>query len=973
MFQSMSALLGAVSSGAGEAMPDPPMGVVPVLIGPFQALLTLLPAILMALGGLIVAMFRWSTVKKVGLLLWKKKIGTLITVGAIVGAVYGLKAIWPDTREEARQAEAVVVPWTMFRGGPERRGWVPGGEDPVEGEVNWAHTEDCKTYWSSPCVVGNRVYASSANKGAMKIDIGRIYCLDADNGAIVWKNRPRKYLATFSSPSVAGKYLVCGEGLHFTKNARVVCMDIEHDGRILWTYETKSHVESSPCIDLERGRVYIGAGDDGYYCFALDPKGGKADVLWHLEGDKYPDSETSPAAADGKVYAGLGIKGNAICCIDGKSGNEDWRIETPYPVFGPPTISGGRLYVAMGNGNFVETAEQVWAKEFQKLRSAGASAEKIAAEKERMKAVGEVWCVDLKTHDVLWKYEADRVVLGAVAVKGERLYFGSRDGNLYCVSTDGELITKWNSRAPILTSPAVAEEHVYVVNQSGVLFALDAETLEPTGWERQLGLSGMFLSSPCVARGHVYVGTDTEGLLCVGEPPAEGKIPVNAGRLGGPGRSGWDRTPLPVTASYAWRYPESGIKADQAPITAPAMVFEGALYVGLQTEDRTGLARLDLVEEEGKTVPMRRDSWFFGTSLPVGDTAASGGTVFAVTGAPGGTGRLLHALAADGLWKGSQADLEMLLTPLASENDKQDTAGLVKALAASGALRRDGETISLDVGRGKAALVEAVESHKLVRDLLPVFPIEPDGAVEYWKRPIADDASGRLLATEDTLYIFDRPDGLSAVHVRGDEAGRDRWTATLGRCMGSPVLTSDLLVVTTLDDGGALVALNPLTGAEVWRQPLPAEPTTGPVVQEDVLCVGSTVGVSAHSVLGGVALWHAPVGSVAGDLVCDRSRVACLTADGGLVLLDWVDGRELKRFSDVVPGVPPLMTRDAVLFCQAQSIQRFDFTRAADAKPRRWMLTSWMGRVTAPLVMFKSHVFVPTAKRGLVCARPKKG
>ena len=56
---------------------------------------------------------------------------------------------------------------------------------------------------------------------------------------------------------VAGRFLVCGEGLHYTLNARVFCMDVAR-GKILWTYETHGHVESTPCID--KGRVYVGAG-----------------------------------------------------------------------------------------------------------------------------------------------------------------------------------------------------------------------------------------------------------------------------------------------------------------------------------------------------------------------------------------------------------------------------------------------------------------------------------------------------------------------------------------------------------------------------------------------------------------------------------------------------------------------------------------------------------------------------------------
>ena len=72
-----------------------------------------------------------------------------------------------------------------------------------------------KTFFASPAVVGNRVYVSSADKGPLR-DRGAIYCLDADSGGLVWKAAPSGYVATFSSPVVAGQLpgLRRGAALH---------------------------------------------------------------------------------------------------------------------------------------------------------------------------------------------------------------------------------------------------------------------------------------------------------------------------------------------------------------------------------------------------------------------------------------------------------------------------------------------------------------------------------------------------------------------------------------------------------------------------------------------------------------------------------------------------------------------------------------------------------------------------------------
>ena len=91
------------------------------------------------------------------------------------------------------------------------------------------------------------------------------------------------------------------------------------------------------------GKVYVGAGDDGYYCLSLEPEApGKPRLIWHLPGEDYPDAETSLAVHNGKVYAGLGFGGKALCVLDAGSGKELKRVPLKYPAFSPPTISEGK-------------------------------------------------------------------------------------------------------------------------------------------------------------------------------------------------------------------------------------------------------------------------------------------------------------------------------------------------------------------------------------------------------------------------------------------------------------------------------------------------------------------------------------------------------------------------------------------------------------------------------------------------------
>jgi outer membrane protein assembly factor BamB len=606
--------------------------VVPVMVGPLQALLAILPSLLLALGSLLLAfflgLFRPSKLKKAARFLWRQKVFTVILVAAIVGVVFLLRHNWGRAGPAASEMRA-GSDWVAFRGNALRRGAVLDAPDPTLPEPVWSFKKDVSTVFASPAVVGNRLYVSTAEKGVFS-DSGAILCIDAETGGEVWRYAPSDFRATFSSPAVAGGYVVCGEGLHYTDKARITCLDLQ--GKRLWELRTKSHVESSPCI--YNGRAYVGAGDDGYYCVDLKPgPGGKPNVVWHLAGERYKDCETSHLAADGVVYLGQGMEGNAICALDAEKGTELWRLDTPYPVFGPPALANGKLYVAMGNGDYVNTPEQFRESVLKKMRQAGKPAEEIAAAEKRLGPAGEIWCIDAKTHKVEWQFKVPETVLGAVAVSGERLYFGCRDGHLYCVSTAGKLIGKWNAHSPVMTSPAVGAEHAYFGTAAGRLHCLRADTLEPV-WETGLGEGTNFLSSPTLALGHIYIGTDGEGLRCIGR--AGKKLPPLWTNME---RGGSDGSSLPERGQLLWRYPKE--TNEKFVVTAPIVPWGDGLAVPCTLDGKAMLLKLKLgrgIEDE------QRVAWKTEFPNPIRIAPATlGESVFLVNGVKGEKGTKFHS------------------------------------------------------------------------------------------------------------------------------------------------------------------------------------------------------------------------------------------------------------------------------------------------------------------------------------------
>ncbi|HUT10723.1 MAG TPA: PQQ-binding-like beta-propeller repeat protein [Thermoguttaceae bacterium] len=611
----------------------------PYSLAPFAVILVVAPilpviaavllGVLVAVGGVLVSMFRPRAILGGIKLLWRLKLSVALVAVVGAGGVWAALALWPQKPTEPVEQAETGSDWPLFRGGLARTGAVPWTAQPNRPAIHWIFRDGSVGFYSSPAVVGNRVYVASETPPVFKgVGSGEIYCFDADTGQVAWHKAPKGYQATFSSPSVRGDYLVCGEGLHDTENARVICMDLRpgHEGEILWTYQTDSHVECSPVI--HNGRVYIGAGDDGYYCFDLQPGAdGQAQLVWHAPGEEFPDAETSLAAAGENVYAGLGVGGKAICVLDAKTGQLKHRIETEYPVFGPPAIVDGKLYIAMGNGDYINKAEE----QTPPTRPAGA-----------------VWCVDLATFEVDWRFtQIGRTVLGAVAVEGDELYFGSRDGFLYCLGKDGKLIDKYDTHSPLITSPAVTRDYVYVVTDSGWLYCLDRRTME-LAWEMKIAAQPLLVSSPAVARGRVYVGTQNDGFLCVGQAAEENRAALWPCRLGGPERGGnADDSPLPKVGALHWQFPKDQEGTDKARVVAPAAVMGDSLFVPLAGGGKpSGVACLP-AHADSQATPEPR--WIYETANDVHlSPAVLDDTLIVVDGQgdaePPQTDRFLHGL-----------------------------------------------------------------------------------------------------------------------------------------------------------------------------------------------------------------------------------------------------------------------------------------------------------------------------------------
>jgi outer membrane protein assembly factor BamB len=391
--------------------------------------------------------------------------GVLLTVTVIVTAALGLGTMAPaasaavrsDSPEEATTGVAKLVvsepelAWQPFS--PRDRAWFD----------------------SSPVIDGDRIYIGAAMPSGFSSS-GKLFCIDRNTGKEVWSfDDGINVKQMYCTPTVANGKVYFGEGYHQDQSCKLYCLKAD-TGEKVWEFATTSHTESSPAV--VGGRVYFGAGDDGVYC--LDSETGEK--KW-----QYPKVhvDSSPAVVGGRVYAGSGIGDRytetVVLCLDAESGKEVWKTPVDLPAWGSTAVSNGQVFVGLGNGNFFES--------------------------DRQKPSGAVLCLEARTGQRLWRFDAGDSVLDRPALGRQHVWFGSRDGHCYCVDRDdGKLAWKYNLGSPSVTAVAAAPSgvgggvtSVYALGSTGKLACLRPDSDKPY---YVLDISGgqpmELFSSPCV-------------------------------------------------------------------------------------------------------------------------------------------------------------------------------------------------------------------------------------------------------------------------------------------------------------------------------------------------------------------------------------------------------------------------------------------------------------------------------------------
>jgi len=379
--------------------------------------------------------------------------------------------------------------WPQFRGS-NSDAHVTNCRSPIE----WSDTENVRWKvpiaglgWSSPVVVENRVYLTTAVPTDQGLSL-RAVAIDAESGESLWDREVRNVVeapAIHTKNSHASPTPIVQAGRVFVHFGALGTACLEStDGSLVWqnTELDYPHVHGSGGSPvLHDGKlVVVCDGSSQPFVVALDAQNGK--VVWQTARSIQPrisHSFVTPTLAqvDGRAQI-LAPGPDHLAAYDPANGEELWKIRAPgWSVVPQPAVGHGMVFY---NHDY-DHPELIAAK----LGGSG----------------------DVTESHIVWRIKRGAPSTPSPLLIGDELYFVADNGIATCVDAKTGQV-HWAERlgGNFSSSPVYTNDHILFLNEAGT-----ASWVQP-GKEYKLViqnvLSGRTFATPAFAGDAMYLRTD---------------------------------------------------------------------------------------------------------------------------------------------------------------------------------------------------------------------------------------------------------------------------------------------------------------------------------------------------------------------------------------------------------------------------------------------------------------------------------
>ena len=297
-----------------------------------------------------------------------------------------------------------------------------------------------------------------------------LYCLDASDGSIVWRN---ENITGASSVTIVNGKVVVGSlsgDLYFVNAFNgTVEKSIKLELSPSWW-----GIASSPLY--YNGSLYITTFSNGTL-WKLDENG---TVIANFTTGGEISPYTSPSAYDGRIFfAG----NNSFYCLD-ENLNEVWNYSVS-GVTNTPSIGYDKVFFATDSRLFALNLDgtEAWSVPFNGSLSTAAIAYGNVYIGSRD---GKLYCFNASNGEVEWIFEANGKIDSSPAVANGVVYFATNtpEGTIYAVNAfNGKLMWFYRLKPPegsyynIMSSPFLAEDKLYIGADNGYVYCFNSSGL----------------------------------------------------------------------------------------------------------------------------------------------------------------------------------------------------------------------------------------------------------------------------------------------------------------------------------------------------------------------------------------------------------------------------------------------------------------------------------------------------------------
>lgn len=405
--------------------------------------------------------------------------------------------------------------WSMWRNDPQNSG--AGQSGPEELNLRWKFTAGGGV-GSTPVMAQGRVFFGSQNK--------KVYALDARDGKFLWSFATSARIKSSVAVSDGKVYVGPDDG-------NIYCLDAEN-GDLIWetyaggfveaAFKAVAGIRSSPIV--VGNRVYVGSLDTNLYC--LDSNSG--DIIWTYKTEGYITA--SPAVSNGAVYITSQEPSNgALYKIDSSDGSLVWKSDIPYVVaadrgldlHASPVVGDGMVFVAANKQNYYAvntiTGEIEWTYvTTEGTEGIGGYLIGSPAYHEGVLYVIDMFFItalDSNTGGVIWKSWIGTELYTTPTYADEKIYVTTDRRFVYALNaTDGSRFAFFDTQSNSWSAPSVYEGRLYFGSNDGNVYCLDDNTmirgqiyaqLESNQVEKGEAITGCGQLDPGIAHGQVVV------------------------------------------------------------------------------------------------------------------------------------------------------------------------------------------------------------------------------------------------------------------------------------------------------------------------------------------------------------------------------------------------------------------------------------------------------------------------------------